>query len=64
MLRCRFTVAVAGDSVTLRFAAPDQGDTGFDSTLMLDGVQIRQSRDTTTSETLRQLTATSGSAVN
>lgn len=57
------TGVVAGDSVTLRFAALDQGDTGYDSTLMLDGLQIRQSCDTSTSESLRQLTATSGSAV-
>jgi len=57
------TGVVAGDSVTLRFAALDQRDANYDSALLLDGVQIRQSCDTTTSETLRQLTATSGAAV-
>src|SRR5690606_13700871 len=53
----------AGDSVTLRFAALDQGDTGYDSALLLDHVQIRSSCDATSTESLRQVTDTSGSAV-
>ncbi|RYD16145.1 MAG: hypothetical protein EOP90_04950 [Lysobacteraceae bacterium] len=53
----------AGATVTLRFAALDQGDTGYDSALMLDQVEIRSSCDATPTESLRQLTDTSGSAV-
>lgn len=53
----------AGDTVTLRFAALDQGDIGYDSALLLDRVQIRSSCDATPIESLRQVTDTSGSAV-
>lgn len=53
----------AGDSVTLRFAALDQGDVGYDSALLLDRVQIRASCDATPIESLQQVTETSGSAV-
>ena len=53
----------AGATVTLRFAALDQGDTGYDSALMLDQVEIRSSCDATPIESLRQITDTSGSAV-
>lgn len=53
----------AGDTVTLRFAALDQGDTGYDSALLLDHLEIRSSCDATSTESLRQITDTSGSAV-
>ena len=53
----------AGNTVTLRFAALDQGDTGYDSALLLDHVQIRSSCDATSTESLRQVTDTSGSSV-
>ncbi len=53
----------AGATVTLRFAALDQGDTGYDSALLLDQVEIRSSCDATPTESLRQITETSGSAV-
>lgn len=52
----------AGDSVTLRFAALDQGDIGYDSALMLDRVQVLAACDAPVAS-LRQLTDTSGSAV-
>lgn len=52
----------AGDSVTLRFAALDQGDVGYDSALMLDRVQILAACDAPVAS-LRQLTDTSGSSV-
>ena len=52
----------AGDSVTLRFAALDQGDIGYDSALMLDRVRVLSECDAPVAS-LRQVTETSGSAV-
>ncbi len=52
----------AGDSVTLRFAALDQGDIGYDSALMLDRVRFLAACDAPVGS-LQQLTDSSGSAV-
>jgi hypothetical protein len=53
----------AGTSVTLRYAALDQNDTGYDSALLLDNIRVGSACDATLTDALRQLTNTSGQNV-
>lgn len=48
---------------TLRFRVADQADSGFDSALLIDNVQIRPACDATPSENITQITQTSASQV-
>ena len=48
---------------TLRFRVADQADSGYDSALLIDNVQIRPACDATPSENITQITQTSTSQV-
>lgn len=53
----------AGTAVTLRYAALDQNDNGYDSALLLDNIRVGSACDATNTDALRQLTNTSGQNV-